>query len=126
LAAIALHYASHILIPVQTEYKSWMGTNFVLKTVADFRRRSNPGLKIKGFIPTMYNSGTSQHVRALGAIKENLSQFGQVFPAIPQRTAFVNASENHEPLMVFQPKCDAVSIMDEVCDRIIAKEFAHV
>lgn len=126
LAAISLHAATHVLIPVQTEYKAWMGTDLLLNTIAKIRQRSNPALKIKGFIPTLFNKGNTQHRRALEAIQNDLAQAGQVFPAVSDRTAFVNASERHLPLAVFAPKNDAVEILDQICDQMMAKEVAHV
>lgn len=125
LSTMALHSATHILIPVQTEFKCWRSTEYVLNTVMEFINGSNPNLKIKGFVPTLYSSGKSHHVQALMGIQDQLSQFGTVFPVVPNRIAFVNASEARQPLAVFAPKSDAVAILDQICDRLIAKELVH-
>lgn len=50
--------ADQLLVPVQCETLAHRGVAQLLETVADVRQLTNPGLRIAGFIATMYDSRT--------------------------------------------------------------------
>lgn len=112
LSYVSLVASSHVLVPIQTQYKAFCGTELLLNTVARVKGRANKQLQIAGFIPTMYAKGNSQDVRALKAIQEQMAQFAPVFPPIPRSTAFADAAETHQPLALFQPKHPAIAILE--------------
>lgn len=120
LTTMTLHCATHILIPAQVEYKCWRATQLVLETVINVRKRSNRKLIIKGFIPTMYTPNLKEHAKGLAAI-QSLSAVAPVFPAIPRRAAFVQASGARQPLAVHSRQCDAVAILDQICGLMCAE-----
>lgn len=101
LSVSALTASDGVLVPVETEYKSWVGTDLLLETIALVRREINPGLSIFGFIPTKHARAKSQHQRVLKAMREQLAAVGTVFDPIPNATAFADASEAGQPLMVY-------------------------
>ena len=68
LSYISLVAANYVLVPVQTQYKSFMGTELLLQTVGRVQKRPNRQLKIVGFVPTMYSGQNSQDTRAVEAI----------------------------------------------------------
>jgi chromosome partitioning protein len=70
----------------------------------------------------MYDARTSQGVKTLEYISTVFAQLKQhklfknavVYPAIPRRTDFADASKAHEPLAVYAPKHDSLSILDAI------------
>jgi chromosome partitioning protein len=114
LSYISLVASTHVLVPIQTQYKAFCGTELLLSTVARVRSRPNRKLAIAGFIPTMYDGRNIQDARTLDAISEQLKQVGQVFPAIPRSTAFADASEDHVPLAVYNRKHPAVTTLKKI------------
>jgi chromosome partitioning protein len=54
----------------------------------------------------------------LGAITEQLSQMGKVFPPIPRSTTFVDATEDRMPLAVYEPKHPAVAVLKQLASSM--------
>ena len=50
--------ASEVLVPLQCETLSHRGVGQLLETIEDVRAYTNPGLKVRGVIATMYDSRT--------------------------------------------------------------------
>jgi chromosome partitioning protein len=98
LSHISLVAASHVLVPIQCQFKALKGTDSLLKTVARVRKRLNPQLKIAGFLPTMYQASTSLDNRTLESIKEQLMDVATVFPPMPRATVVAEAAEEGKPL----------------------------
>lgn len=118
LSYVSLVAATHVLVPIQTQYKSFCGTELLLSTVARVKARANRTLKIAGFIPTMYAKSNSQDTRALGAISLQMVKFGTVFPTLPRTTAFADAAESHLPLACYQPKHPALTVLEKIVDGL--------
>jgi chromosome partitioning protein len=114
LSVISLVAATHVLVPIQTQFKSFQGTELLLNTVAGLRTKANKKLAFAGFVPTMFDSRTAQESRTLAAITEQLSPLATVFPAIPKSIAFADASEARSPLAVLNPKHPAVKILKKI------------
>jgi chromosome partitioning protein len=51
LSYISLVAATHVLVPIETHFKAFEGTNELLKTVARIRTKVNRHLEIAGFVP---------------------------------------------------------------------------
>lgn len=118
LSYISLVAATHVLVPIQTQYKAFCGTELLLSTVARVRSRPNRKLGIAGFIPTMYDSRNVQDARTLEAIREQLKKIGEVYPPIPRSTAFADASEDHVPLALHNRKNPAVPILKQIAQSM--------
>ena len=117
LSYISLVAATDILIPIETQYKAFCGTELLLNTIARIRSRANPQLRIAGFVPTRYDGRNSQDSRTFEAIETQLSPLGQVYPPIPRSTAFADATENNLPLAIYSPRHPALAVLDEIaCD----------
>lgn len=118
LSYISLVASTHVLVPIQTQYKAFCGTELLLSTVARVRSRPNRRLQIAGFIPTMYDGRNVQDARTLQAIQEQLTKVGIVYPPIPRSTAFADASEDHVPLAVLNRKHPAVPILKKIAQSL--------
>ena len=118
LTVLSLVAATHVLVPIQTQFKSFQGTDLLLNTVARLRKAANPNLKIAGFVPTMFDGRTAQETRTYKAIKEQLSPLAQVFEPIPRSIVFPDASEKRIPLALHQSKHPAVKILKKIISQL--------
>jgi chromosome partitioning protein len=104
LSQISLVASTHVLVPIQTQYKALMGTDFLLQTVKRVQRRLNKGLRIAGFCPTMFSTSNALDQRTLQAITEQLAPIAPVFSPLPRATALAEASEYGKPLALSPKK----------------------
>lgn len=118
LSYISLVAANYVLVPIETQFKAFCGTELLLGTITRIRSRANRGLKIAGFIPTRYDSRNSQDGRTLKAIQEQLADVGTVFPAIARSTGFADASEQGTPLAKYSPKHPGVAVLNEIVQNL--------
>lgn len=125
LSIICLVSATHLLIPIQAEYKAVEGTMLLLRTISEMLSKANPELYISGIIPTMYTE-TVQGKRALKTIQaiydrvkthRNFSK-ANLFPSIPRRTDIANASEAHVPASLYSPKLDAIQPLQFIASSL--------
>ncbi|NET39038.1 MAG: ParA family protein [Cyanothece sp. SIO1E1] len=114
LSYISLVAATHVLVPIQTQYKAFLGTELLLNTVARVRSLPNRKLQFAGFIPTMFDSRNSQDERTLQAIQDQLAEIGAVYAPIPRSTAFADAAEENTPLAKYSPRHPGVSILKKI------------
>lgn len=114
LSILSLVAATHVLVPIQTQFKAFQGTDLLLRTVAGLRSRANRHLMFAGFIPTMYDSRTAQETRTLKAIEEQLSPLAKVFQPVPRTIAFADASEARLPLCKYNSKHPAVAVLEKI------------
>ncbi|MDV2998240.1 MAG: Sporulation initiation inhibitor protein Soj [Chroococcidiopsis sp. SAG 2025] len=114
LSYISLVAATHVLVPVETHLKAFEGTDELLQTLTHVKNKANRKLQVIGFVPTRYAQQNSADRRTLGAIAEQLSSWGKIFPPIPRATAFVDATEDRVPLAIYEPKHPAVAILDQL------------
>lgn len=118
LSYISLVAATHVLVPVETHLKAFEGTDELLQTLTHVKNKANRKLEIVGFVPTRYASQNLADKRALGAMQSQLSSWGRIFPPIPRATAFVDATEDRVPLVVFEPKHPAVTLLNEIAEHM--------
>ena len=126
LTYISLVAAHEVLVPIQTQFKAFQGTDLLLRTVARVRARPNRSLKIAGFLPTMFDGRNSQDERTHAAIKEQLAPLGNVFMPIPRSTVFADAAEARQPLALYQPKHPAVPILNTIGENLAERWAAPV
>ncbi|MCY7285233.1 MAG: ParA family protein [Cyanobacteria bacterium CAN_BIN43] len=120
LSISALAASNGVLVPVETEYKSWVGTDLLLETIALVRREINPDLNIFGFIPTKHAKAKSQHQRVLRAMQQQLIAAGPIFNPIPNATAFADASEAGQPLALYDRRHPALESIRALADSLLS------
>ncbi|HEX8226355.1 MAG TPA: ParA family protein [Candidatus Saccharimonadales bacterium] len=79
----ALTAATHVLIPVQTEYYALEGLGQLLGTVQRVRQATNPRLDLLGVVLTMYDSRTSLSEQVKAEIKTHFGD--KLFAAVVPR-----------------------------------------
>jgi chromosome partitioning protein len=114
LSILGLAAATHVLIPMQTHYKAYKGTELLLETIKQVRSHVNPNLAIAGVIPTLFTSNATQDKLILSSVKDQLSVLGRVYPPIPRATAFADAAMSHLPLALYQPKHPSVEVLEVI------------
>jgi chromosome partitioning protein len=97
LSVISLVAATHVLVPIQTQFKALMGTDLLLGTTKKIQKRLNKTLKLAGFLPTMFASSTAMDQQTLFDINEQLSAIAQVFAPLPRATALAEATKALKP-----------------------------
>ncbi|MBD1853185.1 ParA family protein [Cyanobacteria bacterium FACHB-502] len=113
LSILALTASTHVLIPIQTHFKAFKGTELLLDTIKKVRKHLNRKLAIAGIVPTIYNNA-SQDKAILDALREQLSHLAPVFSPIPRATAFADAAMARQPLAVYAPKHPSLKVLNEI------------
>jgi len=117
LSILSLTAATHVLIPIQTHFKAFKGTELLLGTIKQVKKLVNPTLAIAGIVPTLY-SNASQDKAILEALQNQLASLGVVFPPIPRATAFADAAMSRQPLAVYAPKHPALSVLETIAEQM--------
>jgi chromosome partitioning protein len=86
----ALTAADEVLIPLQCEMLSHRGVGQLLDTVHDVQRILNPGLRVLGVLPTMFD-GRTNHARAVLADVSTRYGLDIIEPPIPRSIRFAEA-----------------------------------
>lgn len=118
LSILALVAADAVLVPIQTQIKSYEGTDLFLKTIQEVREVANPNLRILGFLPTIHDRRVNHQKTILKSIVEQLDRLAPVFEPIPNSTAFPDASARKLPLAIYQPKHPALPVFESIAERI--------
>ncbi len=118
LAYISLVAATHVLVPIQSQYKAFNGVQQLFDTIKLVRARPNRDLAIAGFVPTMYDQRNSHDERTLAAIQEQLSTVATVYPPITRSTIFADASEEHLPLALYDKKHPALKAVTQIIEGL--------
>ncbi len=100
----ALTAASGVIIPVQAEYFALEGISKLLNTIRIIKGRLNAGLRIEGFLLTMYDA----RLRLANEIFEELKRhFGDmVFNTVIPRNIRISEAPSHGlPVIIYDPEC---------------------
>ncbi len=117
LSILSLTAATSVLIPIQTHFKAFKGTELLLDTIKQVKKHVNPKLAIAGIVPTLYSNANQDKV-ILEALQNDLSPLAPVFEAIPRATAFADAAMNLQPLAVYAPKHPAVAVLKKIAQAM--------
>lgn len=118
LSVLSLVASTHVLVPIQTQFKSFQGTELLLNTVARLRKKANPKLQFAGFVPTMFDGRTAQETRTEKAIQDQLSPLAKVYPPIPRSIVFADASENRLPLALYSRRHPGLEVIDRIAQGL--------
>ena len=120
LTVNALSAADQVLIPMACEYFAMLGVELLLTTIDEMRVEINPGLSIRGLLPTRY-ARTVNAREILAHTIETLADRVQVFePPVPETVKFREAAAlgktifEHDPT---SPGGDAYRALAEAVAR---------
>lgn len=118
LSILSLVASTHILIPMQTQFKSFVGLDLLLGTIGELQQEGvTSDLKIAGVIPNLHDR-TSQSREILEAVTEQFTGIAPVFPPIPRAVAFADASMQYLPLAAYDPKHPAVDVLNIISENL--------
>lgn len=84
LTLLALAAATEVIIPVQCEYFALKGLQLLKDTISKVQRRMNPGLRVAGILPTMYDSRATHGREVIQALRELYPD--EVYPIVIKRS----------------------------------------
>jgi chromosome partitioning protein len=97
LSINALAASTHLIIPIQTQFKATIAINGLLRTYRLVRDRLNKNLRIAGVVP-MIHDNTSHSGETLSTISSTLGEVATVFEPIPKSAVFPVASQRGLPV----------------------------
>lgn len=94
--------ASEVLVPLQAEALSHRGVGQLLETLADIRHFTNPGLRLRGLIATMFD-GRTKHAREI--LEDVESRYGVpvLEPFVPKSIRFAEAARAGRAITSYAP-----------------------
>ena len=121
LSELALSTATDVLVPIGTNFKPVKGTDLLFATVARIRKWGNPGLKICGFVPFLYDARRNMDNDSLEWIEKNLPQVAPVFGKIRTAADIPEAASARKPLEVYSPKHPVIEVFESIADMLEPK-----
>ncbi|MBD0361452.1 MAG: ParA family protein [Coleofasciculus sp. C3-bin4] len=115
---LSLVASTHVLVPIQTHFKAFLGVELLLDSIRQVRERINPELAIAGVVPVMHEGRTSQGKVILEGVREQLGPITSIFPAIPRSVTFANASMDRKSLALYEPKHPGVQILESIAQGL--------
>ena len=99
----ALAAADGVIVPVQCEYLSLRGLLQLERTLEMIRENINPRVKIKGILPTLFDSRTLHGREAVEILKENFGSL--VFDTVVRKTIkFAEAPVQGSSVLKYDPR----------------------
>ncbi|MGI8775106.1 MAG: ParA family protein [Actinomycetota bacterium] len=116
LTVNALAAAQDLIVPVQCEYYALEGLGQLLGNAERVRRALNPGLRIAGFLMTMYDARTKLSSQVADEVRSHFGDlvFGTV---IPRSVRLSEAPSFGEPVLTLDP-----SSRGSIAYRLLAAE----
>lgn len=122
MGLVALAAATHILVPIQCEYKAVDGAGGLVEwfytKINNLRLRPEP--EILGFVPSRKDIKIAAHRNISSSLPQYLEQLGiHCFPAIRDSNDFINASGVGLPLQLYRSKCSAGEDFNPIVFKLI-------
>lgn len=115
----ALAAADEVLVPVQTEFLAVSQLSATLSAVEQVRRSLNGGLRVAGFLPTLFDLRTRHAVEILMKISTQADRYRvRVFRPIPRTVKVPEASASGEALVHYAPRSSAGIAYEELATEI--------
>ncbi len=119
----ALNASDSVIIPVQTEYFALEGLAQLLKTITLLQHTSNPKLKIKGILPTMYSKQNNLSKQVLQDLKryfdDKLFKLKNGIIIIPRNIKLAEAPSFGIPVMLYDIKSKGAEAYQVLAKKIL-------
>ena len=119
----ALNASDSVIIPVQTEYFALEGLAQLLKTITLLQHTTNPKLKIKGILPTMYSKQNNLSKQVLQDLKryfnEKLFRIDNGIIIIPRNIKLAEAPSFGIPVMLYDIKSKGAEAYQVLAKKIL-------
>ena len=114
----ALVAADEVLVPLKCETLSHRGLGQLMEAIEEVRRWANPGLRVAGIVPTLFD-GRTTHARAV------LDDLGPrynvpVFEAIPRSIRFAEAPAVGRTILATAPRSAGAAAYRKVAQALVS------
>jgi chromosome partitioning protein len=122
LTVNALIAATHVLIPMASEYLSMLGVSLLLRTIETIKQEANTSLAVLGVLPTHYKR--TVHAReVVSRLTEELDGHINVFePPINDSTRFKEATGQGKTVFEIAPEIEGAFAYRALAERIANAE----
>jgi len=119
MTTAALAAARDVVVPIQTEFLAANQLPGIMSTIDDIRSRLNPGLKVAGFLPTMFDGRSRHALRVMEGIAVQAHLWGvRAFKPIPKSVRFAEAAEAGQPISRYAPESLPASAYQALAEEI--------
>ena len=116
----ALTASGGVIIPMETEYFALRGVALLQDTIQKVTSRLNPGLRIIGVLPTMFDPRTLHSREVLATVQQAFGD--QVFRTVISRTVkFPDAAVAGEPITAFAPTSAGADAYRQLAREVLAR-----
>lgn len=119
----ALNASDSVIIPVQTEYFALEGLAQLLKTISLLQHTTNPKLKVKGILPTMYSKQNNLSKQVLQDLKRyfnnKLFRMNNRIIIIPRNIKLAEAPSFGIPIMLYDIKSKGAEAYQVLAKKIL-------
>jgi chromosome partitioning protein len=98
----ALSAADEVLVPVQCHFLALRGLAMLFASIEKIRRRSNPRLRVRGILPTMYDSRNAHEREVVADLEAHYKSL--VFPPVKRSTRFADSTLAGQPMLDFDTR----------------------
>lgn len=104
----AMSASDSVIVPVQCEYHSLEGLGMIVNTIKMIKNTTNKKLKIRGFLPTMYNAQTNLSKNVVEGLRknfyDNLFKDKQEIIVIPRNVKLAESPSFGKPVILYDIK----------------------
>lgn len=124
LTVNALAAADGVVVPVQCEYLSLRGLAQLERTLEMIRENLNPHVRIRGILPTMYDSRTLHGREAIEILKESFGDL--VFSTVVKKTIkFAEAPVEGRSMLSYEPESKAAETYRNLAKELLNGQSEH-
>jgi chromosome partitioning protein len=117
LTVNALVASDHLLIPVKTEYLAMRGVRPLLESVWLIRDKINPGLKLLGVLPTMYQEDSANGASVINEMKKVFKN--KLFSiTIPMDEAAAVAPAVRQAVIDYKPTSESAAAYQQLAEEV--------
>jgi chromosome partitioning protein len=123
----ALNASDSVIIPIQTEFFALEGLAKIMHTIKLLRDNTNPKLKIKGLLPTMYTKKNNLSKQVLADIVRHfkdklfINEKGH-FLIIPRNVRLAEAPSFGKPIILYDIKSSGAVAYEMLAKKILENE----
>ncbi|OKH47654.1 chromosome partitioning protein ParA [Calothrix sp. HK-06] len=118
LSIMSLVAATHVVIPLETQYKCYKGTDDLFGTIANVKKRGHKNLEIACIVPNKYEDRNLHDKEILEEVSRLVQGKIHVTEPIPKSTAFAGASKEHVPLALYKKAHPGVRMLQAISDYL--------
>lgn len=118
----AMIASDYVIVPMQSEYLSYIGAIQFLKLFYETASKLNTKFTLLGVVPTLYNKSIKEHNEIIEKLKEKLGQ-ERVLTPIRKDFKLSLAFNEGKPVCFFDNRCRGAKDYKNLSEKIITRIF---